>query len=129
MEFRNDGIKVVSSGGSVIASLKRFVILLISFVCVGMAGVENSVAARVREALHGANDETLDRMQTLEQERRALNVERKRIARELKNESQKRRRLLQKARNLSIDDLLQVAMTRSAAKAKATAKAKAAVRS
>ena len=47
---------------------------LLSCVCVGMAGVENSVAARVREALHGANDETLDRMQTLEQERHATDM-------------------------------------------------------
>ena len=104
-------------------------ISLISFVCVGMAGIGNSVAARVRDASHDANAETLDRMQTLEDERRALTVERKRIARELKNECQKRRRLLQKARNLSIDDLLQVAMTRSAAKAKAAAKATAVARS
>ena len=62
-------------------------------------------------------------MQLLDQERKALGAERKRMTREIKNESQKRQRLLQKARNLSTDDLLQVAMTRSAAKAKAKAKA------
>lgn len=84
---------------------------------------DNNVAARVREALDGATDETLNRMQLLDQERKALGAERKRITREIKNESQKRQRLLQKARNLSTDDLLQVAMTRSAAKAKAKAKA------
>ena len=84
---------------------------------------DSNVATRVREALDGATDETLNRMQLLEQERKALCAERKRITREIKNESQKRQRLLQKARNLSTDDLLQVAMTRSAAKAKAKAKA------
>ena len=129
MEFRNDGIKVVSIGRALIASLRRLVISLISFVCVGMAGIGNSVAARVRDALHDANDETLDRMQTLEDERRALTVERKRIARELKNECQKRRRLLQKAHTLSVGDLLQVAMARSTAQATAAAKAKAVARS
>ena len=90
-----------------------------------MAGIGNSVAARASGALHDANDETLDRMQCLKDERRALTVERKRIARELKNECQKRRRLLEKARTLSVGDLLQVAMAHSDAEATAAAKAKA----
>ena len=96
---------------------------LLAFVVVLDFMADNNVAARVREALDGATDETLNRMQLLDQERKALGAERKRITREIKNESQKRQRLLQKARNLSTDDLLQVAMTRSAAKAKAKAKA------
>ena len=83
---------------------------------------DSNVATRVREALDGATDETLNRMETLEQERKVLCAERKRITQEINSESQKRQRLLQKARNLSTDDLLQVAMTRSAAKAKAKAK-------
>ena len=124
MELLNDGIKRLPQSVKHRLHLQGdLASAQFLFVFVAMAGVDSSVAARVREALDGATDDTLNRMQTLEQERRALNGERKRLARELKNESQKRRRLLQKARNLSIDDLLQVAMTRSAAKAKAKAKA------
>ena len=56
---------------------------------------------------------------------RALIVERTRIAQKLKNECQKRRRLLEKTRTLSVGDLLWVAMAHSDAQATAAAKAEA----
>ena len=89
-----------------------------------MAGQD--IQARLREVLSGAEDETRTRIENLERERAALAAERKRITKEVKKEAQKRKRLVSKARNLSIDDLMEVAISRSShANAKAKAKAKA----
>ena len=88
-----------------------------------MAG-NGDVAAHARELLEASPDAALGRIQELETERLSLARDRKRLARELKNELQKRQRLMAKARNLSTEDLLQVVVSRSA-QAKARAKAKA----
>ena len=89
-----------------------------------MAGA-GDVAAQARELLEATPDAALSRIQELEAERLALAKDRKRLARELKNETQQRKRLMAKARNLSTEDLLQVVVSRSArAKAKAKAKAR-----
>ena len=48
------------------------------------------------------------------------------MQRELRNEERKRRRLVEKARSLSTEDLVTILGARAAAKAKAKAKAKAA---
>lgn len=82
------------------------------------------VAVHARELLEASPDAALGRIQELEAERLSLARNRKRLARELKNELQKRKRLMAKARNLSTEDLLQVVVSRSA-RAKAKAKAKA----
>ena len=89
-----------------------------------MAGQD--IAARLREVLSGAEDETRTRIKNLERERAALAAERKRVTKDLKKEAQKRKRLVKKAQNLSVDDLMEVAIVRSSqAKAKAKAKARA----
>lgn len=88
-----------------------------------MSGLNNN-PAQARELLEASPDAALSRIQDLEAQRLAMNADRKRIARELKNETQKRKRLMTKARALSTDDLLNVVVSR-AAQAKAKAKAKA----
>ena len=91
----------------------------------GNRGGAGDVAAQARELLEGSPDAALTRIQELESERISLARDRKRLARELKNEMQKRKRLMAKARNLSTEDLLQVVVSRSAqAKTKAKAKAR-----
>ena len=96
----------------------------IVFFVICMAGA-GDVAAQARELLEATPDAALSRIQELEAERLALAKDRKRLARELKNETQQRKRLMAKARNLSTEDLLQVVVSRSArAKAKAKAKAR-----
>ena len=88
--------------------------------------MEAQAAEQARLLLENAPDETLTRMQQLQQSRADLAAERKRVVRDLKNEAQKRKRLMQKARNLSTDDLLHVVVGRAAqAKAKAAAAGKA----
>ena len=89
-----------------------------------MAGQD--IQARLREVLSGAEDETRTRIENLERERAALAAERKRVTKDLKKEAQKRKRLVKKAQNLSVDDLMELAIVRSSqAKAKAKAKARA----
>ena len=87
---------------------------------------DNSVADEARALLENSADDQLSSIQRLESQRKELCVQRREISRELKNQQQKRRRLMNKARSLTTNDLLSVVVTRaSAAKAKAKAKAKA----
>ena len=82
-----------------------------------------SSASEARLLLESSADTQLTRIEALDAERKDLSRQKKDIARELKNEQQKRR-LMSKARNLSTEDLLNVVVSR-AASAKAKAKAKA----
>ena len=84
----------------------------------------SGVAAQARELLEASPDAAWNRIQDLEAQRLSLASERKRLARKLKNETQKRKRLMTNARNLSTEDLLNVVVSRAAA-AKSKAKAKA----
>ena len=63
---------------------------------------------------------------TLVHRERALQEERKRVAKEMKLQERKRQRLLVRAQGLSDADLLDIITSRAAAKAKAKSKAKAA---
>ena len=102
------------------------IVVLLFFFALPM---EAQAAEQARVLLESAPDEALTRMQELQQSRADLAAERKRVVRELKNEAQKRKRLMQKARNLSTEDLLHVVVGRAAqAKAKAVGKAKAAAK-
>ena len=67
-----------------------------------------------------------DRIAQLRAQQATIHEERKRVQRELRNEERKRRRLVEKARSLSTEDLVTILGARAAAKAKAKAKAKAA---
>jgi hypothetical protein len=75
--------------------------------------------------LAGVGDLGANAMQTLADRKRALEVQKKAVAKEMKSEQRKRKRMLDKAKNLSDADLLSVVATRQA-QAKAKAKAKAA---
>ena len=87
---------------------------------------DNNVADQARALLENSADDQLSSIQRLEAQRKELCAQRNEISRELKNQQQKRRRLMNKARSLSTNDLLSVVVTRaSAAKAKAKAQAKA----
>jgi hypothetical protein len=73
-------------------------------------------------------DSAADRIAELKAERAELLAEKKRVQKDLKNEERKRRRLVEKARNLSMHDLatvLGVRVAAAASKAKPKAKAKA----
>ena len=84
---------------------------------------ERAAAARV--ILEGIEDASADTVKGLEERRAELQRERARVQKDLKNENRKRKRLLSKARGLSVDDLLTVVTMKATAKAKAKAKAKA----
>ena len=94
-----------------------------ALLCVAFAIMSAGDAAeQARALLENATDHSLTELQRLEHQRNALAAERKRVVRELKNETQKRKRLMQKARNLSTEDLLNVVVGRAAhAKSKAAA--------
>lgn len=82
----------------------------------------SGVADQSRELGEASHDAAWTRIQDLEAQRLSLVSERKRVAREFKNETQKHKRLMAKARNLSTDELLNFAVSHAAA-AKANAKA------
>ena len=87
---------------------------------------ERAAAARV--ILEGIEDASADAVNSLEQRRAELQRERMQIKKDLRNENRKRKRLLAKAKGLSVDDLLKVVTMKATAKAKAKAKAEARVR-
>ena len=85
----------------------------------------SGVAVQARELVEASHDAAWTRIQDLEAQRLSLASERKRLAREFKNEKQKRKRLMAKARNLSTEELLNVVVSHAAAsKAKAKAKSR-----
>ena len=86
---------------------------------------ERAAAARV--ILEGIEDASADAVNSLEQRRAELQRERMQIKKDLRNENRKRKRLLAKAKGLSVDDLLTVVTMKATAKAKAKAKAEARV--
>lgn len=63
-------------------------------------------------------------IKALEAERKRLRQERHKVALDLKNAEKKRARLIEKAKGLSDQDLLDIIALRAAGKAKAKAKAK-----
>ena len=82
-------------------------------------------AAAARAILEGTEDTSANVVTSLERRRAELLRERAQIKKDLKNENRKRKRLLAKAKGLSVDDLLAVVTMKAAAKANAKAKAKA----
>ena len=86
---------------------------------------ERAAAARV--ILEGIEDASADAVKSLEERRAELQRERAQIKKDLKNENRKRKRLLAKAKGLSVDDLLAVVTMKATAKAKSKANAKARV--
>ena len=81
-------------------------------------------AAEAIRILQGFGHEDAERLIQLEERRRTLHQQRQAVQKEIKNESRKRQRLLEKAKGLSDDSLLQVIVNR-ASKAEAKAKGKA----
>ena len=105
-----------------------------------MMPAAGEAAAHEEEALEGAVEEALalqggggalgaagvdQHLAQLRAEHAQLQAERKRVQGQIKVEERKRRRLMEKARNLSNEDLISILGARAAAKAKAQAKAKA----
>ena len=90
-----------------------------------MAGSTNEA----RALLENAADTQLTRIAALDERKKEIAAQKRDVAKQLKNEQQKRRRLMAKARNLSTEDLLNVVVSRAAIakseKAKAKAKASA----
>ena len=84
-----------------------------------------AAAAAAMAILGNANDAAANRVADLEQQQRAINQQRKQVAKDLKNEKKKRQRVMDKAKTLSDAELLQVLGARANANAKAKAKAKA----
>ena len=79
-----------------------------------------------RNLLEQAGDARANRVDVLKAEKRGLKAQRAAVAKAIKNEERKRKRVLERAKTLSTDDLLGVVAARAAAKAKiAQAKAKA----
>ena len=99
----------------------------IHFCCSCFRAVMDSPrAAEAIRILQGFGHEDAERLIQLEQRRKTLHQQRQAVQKEIKNESRKRQRLLEKARGLSDDSLLQVIVNRaSKAQAKASGKAKA----
>jgi len=82
-------------------------------------------AVGVLAALGGMDDPRANRIAALKDQRAQLLANRKAVQKELKNEERKRQRLMDKARNLSNEDLASVLGSRAVAAAKAKAKAEA----
>jgi hypothetical protein len=97
----------------------------------GIAGGEVAAPAApspleaARAALVDAGTNRADRIRALEDERRAIVEQKKKVSKDIKNEGRKRARLVEKAKNLSDDDLMEILSIRAQAKANAKAKAKA----
>ena len=79
---------------------------------------------QAREILSQLGDERAGRVSVLESQRRDMKRQQQILTAQIKLESRKMQRLLDKARGLSDSDLLSVVATRAAAKAKASTKAK-----
>ena len=73
--------------------------------------------------LENVGDASADRVATMNTRRRELLQERMSITREIKNETRKRQRLLEKARGLSNEALMEIVAARAARTAQAKAKA------
>jgi hypothetical protein len=92
-----------------------------------MAAGANAVGAAIAAALAGVGpggDPAAARVSDLEQQQRDLTAARRANARDLRNEQKKRKRLQEKARSLSTDDLQDILIARAAAGAKAKARPK-----
>ena len=76
-------------------------------------------------AAAGVVDSAQASLQQLEQRKKALRAERDQVNKDIRNADKKRARLVEKARGLSDDDLMNIIACRAAAKSKAAAKAKA----
>ena len=76
------------------------------------------------EILRSAGDADAEKLAALEAQRKELHRKRNELAKEIKHETKKRRRLLNKARGLSNDSLLEVIAARQAKSAQAKANAK-----
>ena len=81
--------------------------------------------AQAAAGLPGGAVNVADRVSQLKAQQAALREEGKRVQQNLRNEERKRRRLMEKARNLSAEDLVVILGARAFAKGKAKAKAKA----
>ena len=88
-----------------------------------MPGVPTAYAAAAVAAA-AVGDPAADRITHLREQERALKDERKRIASEVRKETKKKARLVEKAKLLTDADLLAVLGSRAVAKAKAKGKPK-----
>ena len=88
-----------------------------------VAVVQPAAAAAALAALQGAGDEAADRLVALEAQAKDLRVQNKANKKAMKNELAKKQRLTAKASKLTTAELLQVVAVRTAAVAKAKAKA------
>ena len=93
---------------------------------VAAAGEAVDPSAAALELIHGLGDRSADRMAELTERKRALKQERADVAKQIKAEARKRKKIMEKAKTLSDAELMAVLAARgAAAKAKAQAKAKA----
>jgi hypothetical protein len=91
----------------------------------GVGGGGGDPIAAARAVLEAAGDAHIGVVQSLKDQKRALQQQKTALAKAIRNEDRKRHRIIQKAKSLSTDDLLSVVAARAAAKAKAKGKAKA----
>jgi hypothetical protein len=91
----------------------------------GSSDVVGEPTDDVFAALGPLTDVTRDRISALEERRRELAAQRKVVLKDLKNEQRRNRRLFEKAKVLSNDELISIIASRQAAVAKAKAKSKA----
>ena len=73
--------------------------------------------------LESHGDADASRLRALEDRKRELHEARRAVAKEVKKEAKKRRRIMEKAKGLSNETLLQVIVSRATAKANAKARA------
>ena len=88
-------------------------------------GDASSRAVEALAFLEDVGDASADRVAAMNTRRRELLQERMSISREMKNENRKRQRLLEKARGLSNEALMEIVAARAARASQAKAKAKA----
>ena len=93
---------------------------------VAAAGEAVDPSAAALELIHGLGDRSADRMAELTERKRPLKQERAEVAKQIKAEARKRKKIMEKAKTLSDAELMAVLAARgAAAKAKAQANAKA----
>ena len=73
--------------------------------------------------LESHGDADASRLRALEERKRELHESRRAVAKEIKKETKKRRRIMEKAKGLSNETLLQVIVSRATTKANAKARA------
>ena len=89
----------------------------------GAAGGAGGALAAIVAGLGANDDASANRLTALHQQQANLAAQRRATQKLIKNETAKKKRILEKARRLTNEELLEVMVSRGAAKAKAKAKA------